>query len=120
MKKNLSIVVAVILLCTFAFVGCGNALKDSEYLGTWECTKVSLGGKEKDYSVVEKNLGGKLTMTLYENGSVDGDFASFGNIGDNWEETDSGIKIDNDELSRDNDRLIFESEGVQLIFEKIE
>ena len=66
MRKNIVIVLTVLMMC-FAFTACGGKdMSDSPYVGTWKATKAEYGGFEISVdSVFDKGSHLRITANVW-------------------------------------------------------
>lgn len=102
-------VLAMILLCACG----GKDMSDSEYLGTWSASTAEYSGIEISVDTVFD----EFTFTLKDNGKVDMSVNGEEESG-KWDETDSGISLDDDlQFEKlDENTLTYETEGITIYF----
>lgn len=123
MKKALAVVMSVLAICMFVFVGCGNSSSTAN--NSLENTTWSLNGAESSGVQVTKDqldsIMGETTLQFKEDGqmsmslageSVDGTYTVNGNT---ISLTMSGSTTD---VTLDGDQITMESAGMQLFFTK--
>lgn len=118
MKKTLSkfLAVLMVLSITMGLAACSGG-KQSKYVGEWKATSASAGETQLDFAT----MGFEMTMSLKADGTVSVNFAGETGTG-KWEETDTGIKITEEDQSIEaksvGDKLEIVESGVTMSFEK--
>lgn len=115
MRKNIVIVMTVLMMC-FAFTACGGKdMSDSPYVGTWKATKAEYGGFEISVdSVFDKGF----SFTLEDNGKCVVNANGEEEKG-SWDESEKGFNVvDEFEFTADGNKAVLEYEGIKINFEK--
>ena len=113
MKKRISFMLVVMVATTLLLSACGKDMSDSKYLGKWEAISAEYSGVE----ISVDTLYDAFYFTLQDNGTVKLTLNDEEHSG-KWDETDSGIIID-DEMEfkeMDDDILTYESDGATVYF----
>lgn len=118
MKKTLCIF--VILITFLLSVSCGVSNGVGKIYGRWEATEVELDGSR--FTMEEIQAMGDHTMddlyiVIKEGGKAYAHLGEEGLLVD-WEETETGVKIGQSELTHDGRNLVLEKNG-KIFFEKV-
>ena len=107
----------VVVLLTVLLAACGDKYADSEYTGTWKC----VSGKMKGVSISADKVTDEFNIILDEDGSAEAVIDGGSSQGE-WEESGDGVTIKSGEDSlifkKKNNKLVYRSKGVSLLFEK--
>ena len=113
MKKNLAILMVILLLCS-VFAACGSdggstqIPADSPYIGTWEAARATVKDEETS---AEDVLGDMFLFTLKADGTADVT-SEDGTSSGTWKITGDGVAIRMQDAKAD---LKFTSEGSALV-----
>ena len=117
MFKRISLLLCVMIMAALVLTACGGSKKqdltDSKYVGTWECSSLSLMDEKEDLDE---------TYTLILNGDGSGEFIGEGESSKfNWALTSDGFKTSGDvklTFKDDGNNIKTSFLGVDLVFVK--
>ena len=116
MKKKLSLVLAILLLVTLSFAGCGS--KDSAYIGTWKAVKIVSASGQEIKGEMLTGEGGDMILEIQEGQKCVFTFGDDSETG-KWEETEDGIIVDGSlEFVLEDDMLVADLGGDKVYMER--
>lgn len=116
--KPAAILLAVlVVMCAWLFAACGDKYEGSAYTGKWKCVSANMQGIKISADKVVKDFSITLDLNGKAAAVIDGKES-----GGEWEKTEHGFKIKSGdkelEFQKIDDEVIYQDQGVEILFEK--
>lgn len=118
MKKKFALMLVICMAIAAMFCGCGSDNSESPYVGTWNCTEVSMEGMTLDPAM----LGGDITLDLAADGTATLSFLGDSASGD-WSEAENGVTLSDNGITEEvtlvageDGSLTLDYEGMTMVF----